>query len=383
MNNTKRSLFLLILTVLMLSFLVAGCSSSSNDGDKFIMGGTFRLAANEKIDGDLSIFGGAVSLEKGSTVSGNVILIGGTINAAGTINGGISGMGGSINLGDTAIVYGDITTVGASVIKSDSAIVQGIITSQSESGLQLPDLPKIVQPAAIRPFGDAMGALARSLVVALLAVMVVLFLPRQTLNVTSSIEDSPVSGGAIGLLTWILAPFVILLLVITLILIPIAMIAAVGFGMGVLFGWIAIGTLLGERLAVLFKAQWAPAVHAGIGTFVLTLGSSLFGAIPCVGWIVPFLIILVATGGIVMSAFGTRSIKRSTSGPSVTVINPKPAPVNTPTASYNPVIDTSFVEPVKEESAAEDQDPVPPVAERRSVLKKSKSGTDAESGQDQ
>jgi hypothetical protein len=380
MNNNKRSLFLIIVSVLIIAFMAAGCSSSTNDGDKFIMGGTFRLAGNETINGDLSIFGGAVSLEKGSTINGNVILIGGTVNAAGVINGGIEGVGGSITLGDTAVVYGDINTLGASVNKSDSAIVQGKVTSQSEGGIQLPDLPKIVQPAAVRPLGSIMGALTQSLVMALLAVLVVLFLPRQTKNVSSSIEDSPVSGGAIGLLTWILAPFVILLLVITLILIPIALIAAFLFGLGVLFGWIAIGTLLGERLAGLFKANWAPAVHAGVGTFVLSLVSSLFDAIPCVGWIIPFMIILVATGGIVMSAFGTRTIKKSSSGPSVTVINPPPAPVNPPATPVN-VVETKFAESTTETSVMDD--PVPPVTQKRSVLKSRKTGMDAEPDQDQ
>jgi hypothetical protein len=379
-NKSMRSLFLLTLTFLMTAFLATGCSSSSNQGDKFIMGGTYRLTENETINGDLSIFGGAVSLEKGSIINGNVILIGGTVNAAGTINGGINGLGGSITLGDSAIVYGDITTVGASVNKSDSAIVQGKVTSQSEGGLELPDVPKIIQPAVVRPFGDAMGALTRSLVVALLAVMVVLFLPRQTKNISSSIEDSPLSGGAIGLLTWILAPFVILLLLITLILIPIALIAAVIFAFGILFGWIAIGTLLGERLADLFKAQWAPAVNAGVGTFALSLGAALFEAIPCVGWIVPFIIILVATGGIVMSAFGTRTIKKSSSGPSVTVINPGPGPASPPPSSVNSVVDTTFVEPVEAKPVDE---VVPPVPEKRSVLKNRKTQTDNESGQEE
>ena len=377
--NKKRSLVFLLFSLLILAFVSAGCSSTSNEGDKFIMGGTYRLAENETINGDLSIFGGAVSLEEGSTINGNVILIGGSVNAAGVINGGIDGLGGSINLGDSAIVYGDITTVGATVNKSNSAIVQGNVTSQSEGGLELPDLPKMVQPAAVRPFGDVMGALSRSLVIALLAVLVVLFLPRQTKNVSISIEENTASGGAIGLLTWILAPFVIILLVITLILIPIAMIAAVVFGLGVLFGWIAIGSILGDRLAVLMKTQWAPAVTAGFGTFVLSLVSAMFEAIPCVGWVIPFLIMLVATGGIVMSAFGTRAIRKTTGGPSVSVINP--GPVNPPPPAPKTVVETRFVEPDAVVPPVED--PVPPVEERRSVLKKRTGKPDASSSQEE
>jgi hypothetical protein len=163
---------------------------------------------------------------------------------------------------------------------------------------------------------------------------------------------------------------VILLLMITLILIPIALAAAMIFGLGVLFGWIAIGTLLGERLAVLFKAQWAPAVHAGVGTFALSLGAALFGAIPCVGWVVPFLIMLVATGGIVMSAFGTRTIKKSSFGPSVTVVNPGPGPAGSPPAPASPIVDTTFVEPVESQPSIDDE--VPPIPEKRSVLKNRK-----------
>ncbi len=377
--NRKRTLVSLLISLVTLSVVLTGCNSTSQQGDKFIMGGTYRLAENETINGDLSIFGGAVSLEKGSTINGNVILIGGSVNAAGVINGGIDGLGGSINLGDTAIVYGDITTVGATVNKSNSAIVQGKVTSQSEAGLELPDLPKMVQPSIVRPFGDIMGALSRSLVIALLAVLVVLFLPRQTKNVSISIEENTASSSAIGLLTWILAPFVIILLVITLILIPIALIAAVVFGLGVLFGWIAIGSILGDRLAELLKAQWAPAVSAGFGTFVLSLVSAMFEAIPCVGWVIPFLIMLVATGGIVMSAFGTRVIRKSSGEPSATVINPRPIYPTSPVSKT--VVESHFVDSSK--SVPPDEDPVPPVKERRSVLKKHTDKTDAASFQEE
>ena len=387
--NNKRSLFTIVVSLLLVAFFAAGCSSSSNEGDKFIMGGTYRLGPNEKIDGDLSIFGGAVRLEDGSTVDGKVILIGGTVNAAGIINGGIDGLGGSITLDDTAIVYGDITTVGASVYKSDSAIVQGKVTSQSENGVQLPDVPKMVQPDILNPLGDVMGVLSQSLVFALLAVLVVLFLPGQTMNVSGSIEDSPVSAGAIGLLTTILAPFVILLLAITIILSPIAILAVVVAFIGFLFGWFAVGLMLGERLAELFKAQWAPAVNAGIGTFVLTLVTGLFNLIPCVGWIVSYMVALLALGGIVMSAFGTRIISKKSSGasgPSVTVINPTPGPASGSPAKSQPVVDSSFVEkvidPQPEAESTQTGEEIPPTSERRSVLKNRKSKSDPETGQE-
>ncbi len=141
MNKRNRLLLMISCIGVMLALFATGCASSSNEGDKFIMGGTYRLNENETVDGNLSIFGGAVSLEKGSIINGNVTLIGGTVNAAGTINGGVNGLGGSITLGDTAVVQGDVTTLGATVNKSDSAVIQGKIVSQSEYGFEIPDVP--------------------------------------------------------------------------------------------------------------------------------------------------------------------------------------------------------------------------------------------------
>jgi len=390
MNKNRKYLLIIACIAVLIALFATGCSSSSNEGDKFIMGGTYRLAENETINGNLSVFGGAVSLEKGSSVNGDVTLIGGTINAAGTINGGINGLGGSITLGDTAIVYGDVTTVGANVNKSDSAIVQGKVVSQSQNGVEIPDVPKVVVPAIIKPFNDVFGALLRSLVIALLAVLVTLFLPRHAENISRSIEDSPVSGGAIGLLTWILFPFVIIILAITIILIPLSVIAILMFGLGVLLGWIAIGMLLGERIAGMFKSQWAPAVNAGVGTFILSILSSLFGAIPCVGWVIPLLIILVATGGIVMSAFGTRFINTSNKRPTISVINPNPVPPASysppaPSAPVSTIVDSSFVAPLVETPAASEDkksEGSPAAPEKRSVLKNRKTKIETDTDQD-
>ncbi len=326
MNNKNKLWIFLFLIAVFSSLLLSGCSSSSNDGDKFIMGGTFRLDEGKVIDGNLSIFGGAVSLEEGSTVNGNVVVIGGSVYADGIINGGINGMGGSITLGDSAVVQGDISTFGANVDKSDSAVIRGKIVSQSESGVQLPDYPRLVMPAILKPISDAIGSLLQALVISLLAVLVLLFVPRQTDNVKAAILENPLTICAIGLLTMILLPFVIIILAITIILLPISIAAVVIFILGLLFGWIAIGYELGIRMAKLFKSEWAPAVSAGVGTFALSITSALLSVIPCVGWIIPFLVTLVATGGVVVSVFGTRSPDKPFGIPRVTVSMPNTPP---------------------------------------------------------
>lgn len=361
-NKRSISIFHILLAVFM-SVIITGCASSSNSGDRFVMGGTFRLSENETVDGDLSIFGGAVSLEKGSTVNGNVVLIGGTVNVDGTVNGGVNGLGGAITLGDTAVVQGDVSTFGASVTKSKLAVVQGKVISQSENGVQLPDVPRVALPALFKPFSDFMGSLVRALVVSLLAVLVTLFLPNQTRNVSKSIADSPVSAGAIGLLTIIVFPFVIIILAITILLIPLSLIAILIFGLGLIFGWIAVGYELGVRLSTLIKGSWAPAVTAGVGTFVLTIVAALANAIECVGWVIPTLVVLVATGGVVISAFGTRVLNKPTGGQTIRIETPPTAP---PPPAQPPVNNIPPVAPAS--SPEESPIPSPSISNHRPNL---------------
>lgn len=362
MSKNKRLVVIITCIALFITIMLSGCSSSSNTGDKFIMGGTYRLSEDETVDGNLSIFGGAASLEKGSVVNGDVILIGGTVNIDGTINGGINGLGGSITLGDTAVVEGDVSTIAANVNKSDTAVVHGKVVEQSETGVQLPDVPRVMVPTIFQPLGNAMGSLMRSLVIALLAVLLVLFVPRQTINISNAIQDSPVSAGAIGLLTCILFPFVIVILAITIILIPLSLAAILIFLFGLILGWIAIGYELGNRIAGLFKSTWAPAVSAGVGTFALSVISGLFDVIPCVGWVIPTLIVIVATGGVVISAFGTRLIKKSGDGPTIHVVNPTPPPPPvdfSPASSENSgktVIDSQFAADTVEDKTTTNDD---------------------------
>jgi hypothetical protein len=144
------------------------------------------------------------------------------------------------------------------------------------------------------------------------------------------------------LLTLIVAPVLIVLLAITLILIPVALLALLALVLLVAYGWIAVGLELGQRMgASLFHTNWTPPVAAGIGTLVLSLLAAVVGVIPCVGWLLPFLVIIVGLGGVLASKFGAQVYSRpvtmtttyapSVSTPAASVTTPV-APATTPAA---------------------------------------------------
>jgi len=137
--------------------------------------------------------------------------------------------------------------------------------------------------------------------------LLTLFLQPQLERVSDAILRQPVVAGGFGLLTAVLAPFVLLILVVTIILIPVAFLALVVLPLAWLFGMIALGQEVGDRFAKAVNQTWAPVLATGVGTFGLMLVGGYIGMIPCVGWLLPFLIGIVAIGGVIMTMFGTRS----------------------------------------------------------------------------
>jgi hypothetical protein len=154
--------------------------------------------------------------------------------------------------------------------------------------------------------------------------LLTLFLQPQLERVSHAIIRQPVVAGSFGLLTVVLSPLVFVILVITLILIPVALLAVLILTLAWLFGVIALGQEVGERFTKAINQTWVPVFTTGFGTFALMLVGGYIGMIPCVGWLATFLIGIMGIGGVAMTWFGTRP------APGAMVIQP---PVEVPPAS--------------------------------------------------
>jgi hypothetical protein len=304
----------------------AGPAAADEDG-RVVVGGTYTLPKGQTLSGDLVVIGASATTEVESEVQGNVALIGGFLNADGTIDGDVFGMGGIITLGPTAVVHGNLVTLGAVVNKADGAVVEGQISQQDWSGLSVsgPDIvvpsgPGIVIPRFTDGFevpGLSRGgfdlfnplftfgwSLLRALLMAGLAVLVVMFWPQRTARVSRALIAQPAASGGIGLLTAFLAAMVIIVLAFTICLIPFSFLGGVVLAAAFVFGWIALGLEVGVRLAEVFKRTWHPATQAGLGTLLLTFVAYAFNLIPCCGFIVPLVLSLIGLGAVTLTRFG-------------------------------------------------------------------------------
>ncbi len=319
----KKFRILIILGVLFsLLALPTSALAQGGDGDQVVFGGTYTLANGETLAGNLVVFGGSVDLEDGSIVEGDVLVFGGAIDVAGELDGNLIVVGGSADLAPTALIRGDLITPGSGLNRSEGAQILGQVITDVDlaDGVfiprvitpridipAVPDLPTIPEVTVrYNPLWTVVWFLFRTIAFSALAVLVIMFLPRHARRTAQAVVAQPVLSAGLGLLTLIVAVPLAIVLLITIILIPVSLLGLLILAVAGLFGWITLGMEVGQRLAGLFKAEWAPAVAAGIGTFVLTLVTFSIDSIPCVGWLAPFFVTALGLGGVLLTRFGTQ-----------------------------------------------------------------------------
>jgi len=372
--KTKITTFFLLLALLFVPTASAHAQGPTGD-DVFLLGQNYTLKSDETLNGSLAVIGGNASIEEGAVVNGDVVVVGGNLTINGDISGNVAIIGGNLTLsgkidGDIAVVggqavltatadvNGDIATIGGQVDKYPDAKVSGNIVNNAPltsipvipkvPGIpdlpnvpNVPDVPNVpnvpVVPNApdfsniFNPLWDVVNVLWRALAVAAIAMLLTLFLQPQLERVADAVTGQPLMAGSFGLLAVVVTPLIMLIMIVTLILIPVALVVAFVIPLAWLFGMVAIGQEVGERFTKAINQTWAPVLSTGVGTFLLVLVGGFIGLIPCVGWLLPFLVGFIAVGGVAMTWFGTRSAPGST--PSSTPGPITPQVVEVPPAS--------------------------------------------------
>ena len=312
----KRLLIVPILVlVILMAFPGPAFAGGLLDG-RVIVGSHFTLENGETLDGDLLVLGGDVTLEEDSRVKGDVVVLGGNVNADGIIEGDVAVVGGNFNLRSHASVQGNVSSIGGNLSRAEGSNVEG--RTFTENDFEIPigfDFSqRIFTPIRITRTSLAVRSLwflFRSFMLAAAAVLTVMFWPKATKRVASAAVGQPLIAGGIGLLTFVLTPVVMIVLMITILLIPVAILAVGVLILAVLYGWIAIGLEVGERLGEMLNWNLHPAAAAGLGTFLFNIVIGGIGFIDCLGFLAITAVCALALGGVILSRFGTREYEFS------------------------------------------------------------------------
>ncbi len=326
-----------LVAIVLTAFLAvpAARASAPSPDDVTVTSGEYTLASGDTLDGNLVVLGGQVLIEDGADITGDVVVLGGSTVISGQVDGTVSLIGGSLQLTETAVVDGDVTRTGGSFERAAGAEVNGSVTEAPGLTNWISTLPGVYvsQSDPVPPdngiasgiFGVVLAIAQATFWIVLvtgLSILVGAFWSDQTARVAVAMRDMPWQSMGMGVLTGIAVPILMILsvlLALTICLIPFsilgALIVGVGYSMAWLFGWIALGQLIGLRLTDAFGLRGVNTLAATAGgTFLISvLGYLVATVIPVFGgFFAWFLLPAMGIGAVVLTRFGTQTYMRGT-----------------------------------------------------------------------
>jgi len=268
--------------------------------------------------GGIVKFGEDLTIEEDKTLQGDVVVLGGNITILGTVTGDVVALGGNITIlgtvaGDVIVLGGDLHIKSTGTIKGDAVTVMGKV--YQERGAEIRGQRVGVLPISLKILFSMF--LAFSIIVSLLLVILaVLLAPKNVDRICEAIELDSLKSALIG----IVAAIVFVLLIITVIGIPVALI--VYFVAGVM-GFAGISLFMGTKLhngsglnlgsplaksfvgAVLLELAFILAWLFNLGGNAL---SPLFWLFQIIGCIIISVASLVGLGAAFWTRFGKRSV---------------------------------------------------------------------------
>ncbi|HEX6121709.1 MAG TPA: hypothetical protein VFY89_01045, partial [Ktedonobacterales bacterium] len=215
--------------------LPAACTA----GNRYAFAHDLIIPASEWICGRATALGGGVTVL--GRVGGDVVVIGGRATIAGEVDGSVTAVGGSVTLLQGAKVGGSVQAYGGSVQTRGTVQVGGHI--QRDAFVAVPG------PVQWPFFVPGLSALVPRLIFwALAGALVAHFLPAHLRRVALVMRGQPVVSAFLGAGGTIAALAISILLVITCLGIPVALVLLFGLWVAWVVGTVAAGLWLGEAL---------------------------------------------------------------------------------------------------------------------------------------
>jgi len=265
----------------------------SVEGDLVGAAGQMYVGPSSRIGGDIAVAGGNISLD--GEVLGDAEVYGEQVVVNGTIKGDVWISGGKVRFGETAVVEGNLSYKS----KTEATFEEG---SQI---LGTTDFEKIDygKPDKGRESSNLWGWIFGTAVLKFLMWVVgALILTLMFQSRIRGYAETALSGfwkeAGRGFLVLVATPIAAILLLVTVIGIPLGILAFLSYGTVLLFAKMLSGVVAGSLIFKLFKKSDSYEV-SWISTIAGILILSLVGWIPVVGWIVTFLFCLAAIGALV------------------------------------------------------------------------------------
>ncbi len=278
-----------------------------NVGDHARLAGS-RITISGNINGDVFAVGQIVTISKDTVISGGLYAAGSTIIVNGTVKGEvrsaaseliINGHTGSVN------AYGDVTV-------NKTAVIAGDLRNKSNHQATVADGATITGATHFTEVKRSANGLAVFLTFAavvsllgwiILGLLVILLLAKQAQKALDRAFASPAGAAGYGFAVLLFVPITAIILAITLIGLPIALVLGLAWLLVVIIGSLVGKIALGAVIYKLF-AKDKPYIASWLTLGIGIIASALVGFIPVIGDLVKFIFLLIGIGALTQIIFG-------------------------------------------------------------------------------
>jgi hypothetical protein len=250
----------------------------------FAAGGDVRIES--EVDGRVRAAGGKIRVAKGARLNDSATFAGGSIEVDGEIRERLRAFG------ETIIING---TIGGDIEVDPAAQVSGGVM---EVDREKKWLRKVGHGAAIA------GGITVSLGMVLIGALLILAMPRFSREAAGNVQSRPLQSLGMGCVMLIGVPFAIIVLLITIIGIPLAILLGFAYAMLLLLGYLIAAIFVGDFvLGKVSTAKLDSVWWRALFMFLALIALAIVKQLPLIGGLAVFLLFLAGIGAFTMRSW--------------------------------------------------------------------------------
>ena len=290
MKRTIIALFCAVLAAPAFAHLVAGGNvdiDQAVDGDLYAAGG--NVSVNAPVSGNARIAAGDVAVKAG--IGGKLTVAAGNVTIDSPVAGNVTVSGGTLELGPNARIGGKLDFRGGHLDQDPAAQVVGGVTHSHHARHR----------HEAGPFrGGWIVRALWTLGLMLLAAIIAGALPGPAKRMQEELRMRPWLAALFGIMALIVIPIAAVIVMVTIIGIPLGLLAIVGYVGLLLVGYVATAVLLSGLVLDRYNAEAATRTAWRVGAAVLAmLVISTLAHVPLVGGFLALVALVMGVGAIV------------------------------------------------------------------------------------
>lgn len=234
------------------------------------------------IEGNAELFGGNILLGPQSSITGNLITGGGTVYLRGNVGETATIEGGSVEIDNTARIEGDLR-YSAERFTNNGATIAGSI-SQDVGDTFDDALSFLAVPAfSLSVYGIIVNAV--------FGIILLFVLPGLSKRIRERGNDRPLRAIGIGILSMIFLPLVLVIMLLTVVGVPLAIL---GLGLLILAAW--MGNIYGKYIVGRAIIERFDKEHEPVAMVIGVIAVGLATLLPVLGGLIDLIVLLFGFG---------------------------------------------------------------------------------------